>query len=48
MYVILNIQGTDLLDNFISNLVSGLIAYSFLQKKPSIKMKNMLPNVGIA
>ncbi len=35
-------------DNFISNLVSGLIAYSFLPKKPSIKMSNMLPNVGIA
>ena len=24
-------------DNFISNLISGLIAYSFLPKKPSIK-----------
>ena len=35
-------------DNFISNLVSGLIAYSFLPKKPSIKMSNMLPNVGVA
>ena len=35
-------------DNFISNLVSGLIAYSFLPKKPSIKMINMLPNVGVA
>lgn len=35
-------------DNFISNLVSGLIAYSFLPKKPSIKMTNMLPNVGVA
>jgi hypothetical protein len=35
-------------DNFIDNLVSGLIAYSFLPKKPSIKMINMLPNKGVA
>jgi hypothetical protein len=35
-------------DNFIVNLISGLIAYSFLPKKPSIKMINMLPNVGVA
>ncbi len=33
-------------DNFISNLVSGLIAYSFLPKKASIKMMNMLPNIS--
>ncbi len=35
-------------DNLISNLVSGLIVYSFLPKKPSIKMINMRPNVGVA
>ena len=35
-------------DNFISNLISGLIAYSFLPKKPSIKITNMLPNIGIS
>ncbi len=35
-------------DNFVSNLVSGLIAYSFLPKKPSIKMINMLPNISVA
>lgn len=34
------------IDNFIANLVSGLIVYSFLLKKPSIEMINMLPNVG--
>ncbi len=35
-------------DNFISNMISGLIAYSFLPKKPSIKIPNMLPNKSIA
>ena len=35
-------------DNFIANLVSGLIAYSFLSKKPSIKMINTLSYVGVA
>ena len=35
-------------ENFVSNLMSGLIAYSFLQKKPSIKMYTMIPNSGIA
>lgn len=35
-------------DNFITNMISGLIAYSFLPKKPSIKITNMLPNTAIA
>jgi len=35
-------------ENFITNMISGLIAYSFLPKKPSIKIQNMLPNNGIA
>ena len=35
-------------DNFISKLVSGLIAYSFMPKKPSIKIINMVPNIGIS
>ena len=26
-------------DNFLSNLISGLIAYSFLPKKPKLKME---------
>ncbi len=26
-------------DNFLSNLISGLIAYSFLPKKPTLKME---------
>lgn len=34
-------------ENFISNLMSGLIAYSFLPKKPSIKLSTMIPNSGI-
>ncbi|WP_158837965.1 IS982 family transposase [Polaribacter sp. L3A8] len=34
-------------DNFITNMISGLIAYSFLPKKPSIKIPNMLPNIAI-
>lgn len=35
-------------DNFITNLLSGLIAYSLLPSKPSIKMQNFLPNNGVA
>ena len=35
-------------DNFIANMISGLIAYSFLPKKPSIKIPNRLPNIAIA
>jgi hypothetical protein len=35
-------------ENFITNLMSGLIAYSFLPKKPSIKLPNMIPNSGVA
>ena len=35
-------------DNFLTNMISGLIAYSFLPKKPSIKIPNILPNNGIA
>lgn len=34
-------------DNFIGNLLAGLIAYSFLPTKPSIKINLMLPNSGI-
>jgi hypothetical protein len=34
-------------DNFLINLISGLIAYSFMPKKPSIKIANMLPNIGV-
>jgi hypothetical protein len=34
-------------DNFLANLISGLIAYSFMPKKPSIKIANMLPNIGV-
>ena len=35
-------------DNFIANMISGLIAYSFLPKKPSIEIPNRLPNIAIA
>jgi len=35
-------------DNFITNLISGLVAYSFLPTKPSNKIPNMLPNSGIS
>lgn len=35
-------------DNFITNMVSGLIAYSFLHKKTSIKIPDILPNNAIA
>jgi hypothetical protein len=34
--------------NFINNLISGLIAYSFLPSKPSINFRPMLPNITIA
>ncbi|MEW7281253.1 transposase, partial [Aquimarina sp. 2201CG1-2-11] len=30
--------------NFISNIISGLIAYSFLPKKPQIKFQNRISN----
>ena len=30
--------------NFITNLISGLIAYSFFPKKPSIKYENVQTN----
>ena len=35
-------------DNFIVNMLAGLIAYSFLPTKPSTKMNQMLPNMGVA
>jgi hypothetical protein len=35
-------------DNFIGNLIAGLTAYSFLDSKPSVKIHNMLPNIGVA
>ena len=35
-------------DNFIGNMVSALVAYSFLPKKPSIKIDRFLPNKAIA
>ncbi len=35
-------------DNFLGNLIAGLTAYSFLDKKPSIKLQRFLPNLGIA
>lgn len=35
-------------DNFLNNMISGLIAYSILPKKPSIKIHKRLPNNGIA
>ena len=34
-------------DNFLGNLIAGLTAYSFLDKKPSIKIQRFLPNIGI-
>ncbi len=38
-------------ENFLSNLISGLIAYSFLDKKPSLNIeevvdKSRIPNVA--
>ena len=30
--------------NFLTNLISGLIAYSFLAKKPSIKYQTVISN----
>lgn len=35
-------------DNFLGNLIAGLIAYSFIDKKPSIKIQRFLPNTGIS
>ena len=35
-------------DNFIGNMISALVAYSFLPKKPSINIDRFLPNIGIA
>lgn len=35
-------------DNFLANLLSGLIAYSFLPKKPSIKIQHFMPFQEIA
>ena len=35
-------------DNFLGNLIAGLTAYSFLDKKPSIKIQRFLPNLGIS
>ncbi len=35
-------------DNFLGNLIAGLTAYSFLDKKPSIKIQRFLPNIGIS
>jgi len=35
-------------DNFIGNMISALVAYSFLPKKPSIKVDRFLPNMAIA
>nr|WP_262884690.1 transposase [Tenacibaculum maritimum] len=35
-------------DNFLGNLIAGLIAYSFLESKPSIKTQRFLPNHGIS
>ena len=34
-------------DNFLGNLIAGLTAYSFLDKKPGIKIQRFLPNIGI-
>ena len=34
-------------DNFLGNLIAGLAAYSFLDKKPSIKIQHFLPNIGV-
>ena len=35
-------------ENFLSNLLSGLIAYSFLPKKPSLRMDDIIDNKQIA
>ena len=35
-------------DNFLGNLIAGLTAYSFLDKKPSIKIQRFLPNTRIS
>lgn len=34
------------LDNFLGNLIAALIAYPFLDTKPSIKTQRFLPNYG--
>jgi hypothetical protein len=34
--------------NFLSNLLSGLIAYSFFPKKPSLRMEDIIDNKQIA
>ena len=34
-------------DNFFGNLIAGLVAYSFLDKKPSIKIQHFSPNIGV-
>ena len=34
-------------DNFLGNLIASLTAYSFLDKKPSIKIQRFIPNIGI-
>lgn len=33
-------------DNFLGNLIAGLTTYSFLDKKPAIKIQRFLPNTG--
>ena len=35
-------------DNFLGNLIASLTVYSFLYKKPSIKIQRFLPNIGIS
>jgi len=35
-------------NNFITNMLAGLIAYSVLPKKPSIKINRMLPNIAVS
>ena len=35
-------------NNFIGNLIAGLTAYAFLDAKPSIKIQQFLPNIGVA
>jgi len=35
-------------ENFIGNMLSAMVAYSFLPKKPSIKIDRFLPNKAIA
>jgi len=35
-------------DNFIGNLIAGLTAYSFIDKKPGINTQLFIPNLGIS